>query len=89
MCNCPDIVGTDDGNAIITAVEENWVDRGGVVVAHCRVSREGVFERTNSVVMYGDPFKAQLAADDWWISNPPCRYVEAERIHPRRFIPTH
>jgi hypothetical protein len=89
MCNCPDIVGTDDGNAIITAVEEAWIERGGVVVAHCRTSPEGVFERTNSVVMYGNPYVAGTAAMDWYVKNPPCRVVESERIHPHRSIPTH
>lgn len=85
MCNCPD----DDGGPVITAIEEAWVERGGVIVAHCRVTKEGALQRTHSSVMYAGPFSAELGAEDWSRERMEMkRLVEAKRVHPHHSIPT-
>lgn len=66
MCNCPAV----SDEPIITAVDENWIARGGVIVTHLRFNRvtRSFFERSHGVALYHSPQEANDAARRWFLS---------------------
>lgn len=63
MCNCPDIDELGDWEPTITAADEAYIERGGIIAAHCFVDPLGRFVPTHAIVWHHDARHAQLWAN--------------------------
>lgn len=67
MCNCPKLRDLGEWEPIITAADESFVERGGVIVHHAFVDPNGRFVPSHSVTWYNDPYFALLKSVEWCI----------------------
>jgi hypothetical protein len=60
MCECP----LDEGQPLITAIEDRHLAKGGVLVCHVRF-RNGAYVPRNAVTFYSNHAKAIAGANKW------------------------